>query len=301
VVAIWLGVAGLFIYHTQSTPGSGSATRSAEFVMREGVSWLVLRREEQDAGYARESRTELTDGWLIEKDIYMLIDVGGTPRSLEGALKTRLDYDGYLRQFTTEITTSAGVFQATGRVEGESLHVSTTQGDAANSEIIHLDEPVRMAENALNTLLATEIFVVDQSYGGRFFDPYLATMVDVQMRFIENKPLEVYEEVFQANHFRRRVGERELDYYVDVDADLLIRAYPLRTSGARIPGALGKTRAASIRRQLDERIETATEKGDEATDAPTISFADAREILAGQFGHDPSALLPEDAAMKIAE
>lgn len=309
MVAVWLGVAGLFIYHTQSSAGSASATRSAQFVMREGVSWLVLRRNEQDAGYARQSRTELVDGWLLEQDTYLVIDALGAPQPLEAAVKARLDIDGYLRQFTTEITTAADVFKAAGKVEGETLRVSISQGEQAHSEVLILKEPVRIVDNALNTLLASETFVAGESYGGRFFDPYAAALVDVQMRFIENRPLDVYEEVFQANHFRRDMGERELDYYVDGDADLLIRAFPLRMIGARVPGVLGKTRAASIRRQLDERLAAAAEKTDAQADTPSISLDDARAIFAGQFGHDAAALQPDAGAaprddhteMKLAE
>lgn len=305
VVAVWVGLAGFYIYHTQSSAGSGSSQRSDQFAMREGGTWLVLRRHERDAGFVHQTRTELADGWLLEHDTYMVVDLFGSPQLLDASVKTRLDIDGFLRQFTTEIHTSGGLFKATGRVEGDTLHLSQTLGEEADSETLTLDEPVRMAPNALNTLRASAELRPGESYRGRYVDPYLAALVDVEMRYIEHRELEVYDETFPADHFRKKAGEtRELDFYIDEDADLLIRAFPLRMTGARIPAALGKTRSASIRRQLDKRREDAAQQAGEDSDIKTLSIDLAQRILAGQYGPD-EALADEDLEdtpeMKIAE
>lgn len=317
VVAVWLGLSGLFIYRAQSSSASQSSQRSAEFVMREGATWLVLRRNTQDAGYVHQTRTELADGWLLEHDTYMVVDLLGEPQSIDASVKTRLDIDGYLRQFTTEVRTSGGVFKATGKVEGETLRLSTTLGDDATTESIALDKPVRLSINALNALVAADGLTPGQTYGASYMDPYFAKLSPVEMRYIENRELEVYDENFQADHFRKRAGERELDFYVDAEADLLIRAFPLRTTAARIPAALGKTRSASIRRQLETRNADAAKDASEAGERKTLRVAVARQILAGQFSRDelgladanePSAERPTPAdgderpgEMKIAE
>lgn len=296
VVAFWLGLAGFYIYQNQSSPSADAYQRSDQFVMREGSSWYVLGRNDQDAGFVHQTRTALTDGWLLEHDTFMVVTIGEVTQLIESSVKTRLGVDGFISQFTTEVTTSGGVFRATGRVEDLSLHLTTSQAEETKTQDIALDAPIRMSSNALNTLLATEEFVPGESYGGRFFDPYKAEILDVQMRYIEHKPLEVYDETFEADHFRKRVGSRELDFYVDKNAELLIRAFPVRTTSARIPAVLGKTRSASIRRQIEAQSPEKSDTNPDAPKANSLGLNVARQILAGQYSDEVLALSQASAS-----
>jgi hypothetical protein len=74
-----------------------------------------------------------------------------------------------------------------------------------------------------------------------------------------------------------------LDVYVDDKGEILIQEFPLKLVGARVPAALGRTRSASIRRQIEER-EKAASDAKAGIKLPTDFDLDtAMRILGGQL------------------
>lgn len=261
VVATWLVVGGLYIYRVESSEPVRAKGLSDELVMEEGENWLILQRDNKDVGFVHQTRTQLTDGWLLEYDMLMTIQLLGSTQPIDTSVKSRLDEDGYLEEFNAKITASGRHFEATGEVDGKTLHTTINLTGEPQTRTIHLEESPRLSASAFNQLLASGDLKAGQKYKERFFDPTTMQMTDMVLNYKGEEQIDVYGESHHAHHIVQQVAGNTLDVYVDDHGEILIQEFPLKMVGARVPEELGRTRASAIRRKLAERQKKRAEDG----------------------------------------
>ncbi|MFP4599879.1 MAG: hypothetical protein ACLFVJ_16595 [Persicimonas sp.] len=286
VVAAWLVLGGFYVYQQEFAQSGDSRQMAENFVMHSGETWLVLRRDDREVGFVHQTRTQLDDGWLVEYEMLLVLDLLGSERPIDTTVRSRLDRDGYLVEFTADISASSRDIEASGRVDGTTLHTSLNLSGEPRDRSIELDDRPRLSSSAFNQLLASGDLVVGETFEEKFFDPTTMQMTAMTMEYVGPDTVDVYEEEFEAHHIVQRLGSDELDVYVDSRGEILIQEFPLKIIASRVPAELGRTRASSIRRKLAERQKEAKASGESSSGGFEFSLDSAMRMLGGQASPD---------------
>jgi hypothetical protein len=283
VVLTWVGLASLYVYNVEGSKSGPAQGLAGEFVMHEGETWLLLRRDKQDkeVGFVHQTRTSIEDGWLLEYDMLMTIELLGTERSIETRVKSRLDGDGYLEGFSADVNASGRSFRAKGEVEDKTIHISLNLGGEPRQQSIELEDKPRLSSSALNQLLASGELEAGEEFSERFFDPTTMQMTEMVMVYKGKKVIDVYDEEVPGHHVVQKVAGSELDVYVDDEGGILIQEFPLRMIGARVPPSFGRTRASVIRQRFKEQKKRQEASGG-ADEGFEFNLGTAMELLSGQ-------------------
>jgi hypothetical protein len=287
VVLTWAVLASMYVWDVEGPKASSAKDLGDAFVMHEGETWLLLRRDKQkqEVGFVHQTRTQIEDGWLLEYDMLMTIELLGTERSIETKVKSRLDSQGYLEGFSAHIDASGRSFRAKGDVEDTTIHISLDLGDLNMSDMpreqtIELKDKPRLSSSALNQLLAKGQLEAGEEFEQRSFDPTTMQMTKVVMVYKGKKTVEVYGENFPGHHVVQKVAGNELDVYVDAQGEILIQEFPLRMVGARAPASFGRTRASAIRKRFEEQANEREALGDGG--GFDFNLSTAMDMLGGQ-------------------
>lgn len=288
VVTTWVVLAGLYVYETESSEPRQVKGLSDDFVMQEGQTWLILRREGDEVGFVHQTRTEITDGWLLEYDMLMTIELLGSERAIDTTVKSRLDHDGYLTEFTAEVNASGRNFKARGEVDGTRLETELYLSDEPKKKTIELQEKPRLSSSAFNQLLASGNLEPGEEFAERFFDPTTMQMTEMVMLYKGETEVDVYDRKLPGHYIIQKVAGNELDVYVDDQGEILVQEFPLRMIGVRVPNELGRARAAAIRKQIKERKDKQKGSGGGEFD---FDLGTAMDLLGGKAA--PSNLGPD--------
>lgn len=257
-VTLWIGVMGYFALE-QWTDGSASLrVGSDEVVLKEGETWLTMQRHEVEVGYVHEVRTRLPDGWLIEYTMVMNLEVMSFQQLIQTNIKSTMDNDGILRQFSAEITAMNQTFRALGEASNEELRVSVfAAGLPPIKRTIALDTPPRLAVNAVNQFLASPDLQPGARLRQPFFDPATMQMTTLEYEYIGPEEIEHLEVMYSAHRFHQHIGNQTLETIVDTEGEVLIQTFPMRILGYRIPAEFARAQVASWNRKVREENRSA--------------------------------------------
>lgn len=248
-VGAWLIVTSLYVYrHERATPSSSAGNRG-EAVIREGETWMILRRDGDDVGFAHRARTRLESGWLVEYDMLVVVDIFDTTLPVETEVRAKLDLDARLRELDATVRAAGRTFHAQGDVQGESLSLVLQSGEDSRRHTIPLRERPRLATNSAQSLLGRDALEPGDSLQNDFFDPTSMGLRSIEMVYRGRTDIEVMGESHRAHHLQQRVAGTELDLYLDEAGAVLVQEFPLEIIGTRVRPELGRTRAASLRNE----------------------------------------------------
>lgn len=250
-VVAWCALVGSFV--DQEYFAANAAGVDSSVVFKEGSSWMLLTREEQEVGYIHEARTPVdSGGWLLEYDILFNVSMLGVDQFLRTEIKASVDPDARLEQFSAEIITGATSFSLTGEVQGKTVVMKMDLAGEMREQKLTLTEAPRLANSALNQLVAQgDKLTPGARFEQEYFDPTVMGMTKMVFEFVRPHEVAVYEETVSTYHFRQIVSGTELDVYVDKNGEVYIQEFPLRIVGSRMPPELGRARAQSLRREFE--------------------------------------------------
>lgn len=252
-VAGWLGLIGFYVWHTYFADeaediGSG-------VVIREGESWMLLTREDEEVGYIHETRTRLDDelGWLLEYDLLMNVSMLGVNQFIKTNIKASVDTSAYLKQFNATIEAASTQFKMEGRVEGTTVTMSMDLAGQLREQKLELKEAPRLSNSAVNALVAAEKLTPGQRFEQQYFDPTVLGMTTMTFEYVREHEVAVFDQKIPTRHFRQIVAGNELDVYVDDNGEVYIQEFPFRIIGARVPNELGQSRASAMKREFRDK------------------------------------------------
>lgn len=251
-VAGWLGIVGLYVYELNFAQAAEDV--GGEAVFAPGESWMILTREDEEVGYIHETRTELTEGWLLEYDLVMNVSMLGVDQYLRTVIKASVNRDAVLDEFSGTMETANKEFDIDGTVDGNTVVMSMDIGGGVREQRIELKQPPRLSNSALNQLVAQDDLEPGTTFKEKYFDPTSMGMRTMTFEYVRPHDVEVYGEKIPTYHFRQLVGGNELDVYVDDHGEVYIQEFPFRIIGARMPAELGRARAQNIRRKFEKRV-----------------------------------------------
>lgn len=255
VVASWALLAASYAYNIYSQGDDpATAIASDKVTMTEGESWMILSRASKDVGYIHETRTVVEGGWLLEYEMFTLIELMGVPQVIDTRMKATVDRDAVLRQFFGSVNSIIGNMQVKGEVKGLELTMTMDLQGKKSEQKLTLKQPPRLASNALNQILAGPTPRPGQIFEQEFFDPVSMGMNKLVYEFVELKEVSPYDVKWQSFHFVQKMMGTELDVYVSKEGEILIQELPMFTVAAKIANDLGRVRAPAIRRDIEKRM-----------------------------------------------
>ena len=269
-VLAWMAI--IIAFSAQSRLGQMKAERARaaqgeEIRVIEGSSWMVLMRDTHEVGYIRESRTRVDEAWLMEYEMMMLVEIGDIKQLIETTTRATLDERGALQGFQADLDSFVGAFTVKGEVSPEAIDLELMLGARPITRRVALDQPPRLAQTALNRLVADPARLkVGERYESEYFDPMSQQMSAMTYTYIEHREVELYETMHEAYHFEQELMGEQFDVYVNPEGEILIQEFPMRTAASKLPNELGKTRISAIAKRLRREHGRAPEEKDPADD-----------------------------------
>jgi hypothetical protein len=313
-VSLWVGVIGLYaVDHWKR-----SATQDfvfGEMLISEGETWLTMQREDEEVGYVHEVRTRLPDGWLFEYKMVLVVEVMTFQQLIETQIKSTMNSDGVLRQFSADVTAMNQTFRAQGVASDERLEFTLLAGNLSPIQrTIDLAQPPRLAVNAINQFLASPDLKPGARLRQPFFDPSTMQMTTMEYEYIGPEETEVLEVKYASHRFHQHVAGTSvpLETIVDERGEVLIQTFPMRTIAYRISPELARVQVASWNRRLREAGRSGGSQPG-PRDGETLSIDAALDLLGnlrlpslapaadGSEDEDEDEALPTNDPTPIAE
>ncbi|MFB6351346.1 MAG: hypothetical protein ABEN55_18900 [Bradymonadaceae bacterium] len=219
--------------------------------LREGDTWMILRRHDEDVGFVHRTRTQLESGWLTEYEMLLVVEVLGKKRPVDVSVKARLDAEAYLNSFDAEIRAGGRKIAARGDVHSETISLVVNPTSDPIQRTIALKDRPRLATHSFHQLLGREDLQPGDRFRNAYFDPTSLGMQAIVMEYVGRENVDVFDQNYEAYHLKQTVGGETYDVYVDGQGELLIQEFPFEIVGARVQPELGRSRAAEIRRRAD--------------------------------------------------
>ncbi len=252
-VTAWVALTGLYVYRHEFEPDGPDATAlDDEVVLQEGENWLILQRDGEDVGFVHRTRTRLEEGWLMEYELLMVLELLGETRPIEVGIKGRLDEDAYLREADADIEAAGRTISAQVDVDGEQLSLVINPGSEPIQRTITLRDRPRLATHSFNQIVSRENLKPGDRFENDYFDPTSLGMKSIEMEYIGRETVDVFGEQYDSLHVKQHVAGETYDVYLDDRGELLVQEFPLEMVGARVDPSLGRARASNLRRRAAE-------------------------------------------------
>ncbi|MFU8802337.1 MAG: hypothetical protein ACNA8W_00870 [Bradymonadaceae bacterium] len=265
-VIAWVGVIGLFAFEHLGGSSTAIHLSGGEVVMHEGDTWMTLQRNDHEVGYVHEVRTRLPEGWLLEYTMLMTIDVLNMQQVVETQVKSTIDDNAVLRQFSAEITAMGQTFRTLGEATDEELRVTIYAGGRTPTRRnIPLSEPPRLSVNAIKEFLASPELEPGARIKQQFFDPTTMQMTTMDIEYVGPEDIKHLEVEYAAHRFHQHAAGQILETLVDERGEVLIQTFPMGILGWRIPAELARGQVAALNRKVrdDARGKGKAKKKDE--------------------------------------
>jgi len=251
-VAFWLVFTGLYVYrHQVGTGPSQARSLDAGVPLREGDTWMILQRDNDDIGFVHRTRTRLDDGWLTEYEMLLAVELLGQKRPVDVSIKARLDGEAYLTSFDAEVRAGGRKVTAQGDVHADTVSLLVNPESDPIERDLPLDDRPRLATHSIHQLLGRDELHPGDRFRNTYFDPTSLGMQQIVMEYVGRESVEVFGESHESHHLTQTVSGETYDVYVDPGGELLIREFPFDIVGVRVRPELGRARAADIRERAD--------------------------------------------------
>ncbi len=288
-VAIWLGIISLTAWNIHYKPPTVQ-TKSDQVVLTEGESWMILRRNDADVGFIHESRTQLEKGWLLESQTIISIEMLGTDQLFKTTVKATVDEHAVIQNFTSDLSEMDSSFHATGKVDGNTMTITTYAGGSQSTQSIPLSQPPRLLSAAFNKFLAHKDLKEGQWIDEMFFDAETIDMVKMKVQYIRPSQTEIWDETHESQIFTRHAGGEKFNTFTTTDGTVLLQEFPSDILGSRVPLAIGRAKSMTLRSKVNKN--TKSKKG--SSKSVDISFETAVNML-NQITGTPTAAQENNA------
>ncbi len=281
-VVAWVIIVGAFVFVGADDDGPLMTLTDGDIDLREETVWMTVYRAGDEAGVLREDRTLLVDGWLIEMQGIMELNLMGDAHAFRFVSRSTLNEDLTLRSATASVEAFGMELEMNGQLrsdeESTEFHVNVHLDDAVEQFIAELDEAPHLAIHAIPQMIASEDLVEGARYESEFFDPLTLSPSTIDIVYEgRDEIVNMDGQYVDAYAFRQSMGTFTSQIRTDSRGMVIQQALPLQIAIARLPEALGRNLFADFEEVFEER-------GD--TTPPFLDAIDAEDLLAlvSRFG-----------------
>ena len=141
IVVLWIVLLGVLIQRTGfsgSSDTSGSGDKGALLEISSQREWMEIYLKGKKVGYSMNQATALEEGYLIQEEIFLKLNLMGQANNLRTITRSVVDKDFRLKNFHFNINSGVVGFQVSGRVKGDVIDIEIGQGDGTRNFAVSL-------------------------------------------------------------------------------------------------------------------------------------------------------------------
>lgn len=219
-MAAWLVLSGLLVrkvYFVGSPTGAVEATLPTKKAARE---WKEIYLKGRKVGYSVNSARPHPDGYTIQEEIFLKIDLMGLASGVYSMTQCRVDPQFGLQHFRFKMTSGAVSFEASGRVEEDWLLIETGREGEGPTRRIPIEEPPVLAAS-LSHYFGGRALRVGDVFRFPVFDPSTMSRKEAQVRVAAREEVEIRGIAYDAFRLEMELWGNTLTIWVDENGETL--------------------------------------------------------------------------------
>jgi len=215
-VLIWLVMIGLLVkkvHFSRKAAEVVPAAVNAETSLHER-EWKEIYLKERKVGYAVSQITSIEQGYYLQEELFLKVNLMGLGRSLYTATQAQVDRAFLLKSFRMTMTSGVVRFAVSGKVEDKVLVVTNEDAGRGKVQKIPLESaPVLSA--GLPHVFKTHRFAVGESYRIPLFDPSTLSRRDLVIEVSARETITVNRVAYEAYRLEGELWGKRLTFWVD--------------------------------------------------------------------------------------
>lgn len=280
-VAGWVASVGAFVWFADTDEMSGTPIGAGDIDLREETNWMALYRDGEDAGALREDRTRLVDGWLIELQGIVQLDLMGDPYGFRFTSRTTLTEDLRLKSATGTVEAFGLALTMNGRFrradDQPQFHLEVSLEDSLERFVADLDERPRLAIHAIPQILAEGEPEVGERFTHQFYDPFTLAPAEMELIYEGRRRIRTVDGYYNSYDFTQSMGTFDSRIHADDRGRPLMHIFPMQVVLRALPEELGPSHYEEIEEQFEDSVDDAP---------PFLDAVDPEDLLSmvARFG-----------------
>lgn len=216
VVVVWLVMVGLLVRKVHfggEAAEAGPAAVKAENALNER-EWREIYLKDRKVGYAVSMITTLDQGYYLQEELFLRLNLTGFGRSLYVATQAQVDQAFLLRSFRTMMSSGVVRFAVSGKVEDQVLRVTSEGAGATRRQSIALKSTPALSAG-LSHFFKTRRVAVGERYRIPLFDPSTLSQKDMVITVTAKERLTLNRITYEAYRMESELWGKPLTFWVD--------------------------------------------------------------------------------------
>ncbi len=252
IVAGWVTFTGVYVWHHESDGETTTVPQSESVSLEEGERWMLLRRYDEDIGFIRRVTTRLTEGWLLEYEALVILDIRNRSYGAEAEFDARLGEQGVMTGFSASGKIAGQTISASGDIRDKTLHTTLQFGDQTRETTLDLQETPRLPATRLQAIARDDSLQPGDRIRQSVFAPSRFGMQSVVLEVNGKRNIDLVTRSEDALYLEQIIGGNRYDIYIDDRGAILLREFPFRIYGVHTNAEFASSRAATLRKRLDD-------------------------------------------------
>ncbi|MGD8389471.1 MAG: transglutaminase domain-containing protein, partial [Desulfobacteraceae bacterium] len=160
------------------------------------------------------------DGYIIQEEIFLKIDLMGLASGVYAMTRCRVDQDFGLRRFQFKMTSGALSYEAAGRVEEGRLTIETGRKGEKRTRRIPIEEPPILAASLAHYFSGRPLRVGD-AFQFPIFDPSTMSRKKAEVRVVAREEVEIRGIAYKAFRLETELWGTILTFWLDENGGTL--------------------------------------------------------------------------------
>lgn len=260
-VAGWVAAVGAFMWVADEDPAEGIPIAEGAVDLREETNWMAVYRDGEDTGAIREDRTRLIDGWLVELQGIVRLDLMGDTYSFRFSSRTTLTEDLRLRSATGTVEAFGLELRMNGqfrtRDDNPQFHLQVSLEDSTEQFVAELEEQPRLAIHAIAEILAAGQPEEGDRFRQQFYDPFTLAPADLELVYEGRRRIRTVDGYYDSYDFTQSMGTFDSRIHADSRGRPLMHIFPMQIVMRALPDEIGPSHYRDFEELFEETEEDA--------------------------------------------
>jgi transglutaminase-like putative cysteine protease len=222
VVAFWVLMIGLLIHKTHFQQSDQPTEISSKTVVSTegGRDWMAIYLKDKKVGYSMTQVDPVKDDFLIWEEMVLNLNLIGQPSAMRTNIRSLVDPDFRLKEFTLLVESGVVRFQASGKVEGRRLLIETGEGRQKRSQTIQLTDPA-VTGSGMSLFFRGRPLNKGDAFTFLVFDPSTMAQKKVEVRVTGRESIEINRIAYDAFRLETQMWGQTLVIWLDQAGQVL--------------------------------------------------------------------------------
>lgn len=247
VVTVWLVMVGFLVKKVHFKEQSGGSQYEVSLGPIESAQreWKEIYLKDQKVGYAINLIKPFGEGYFIQEEIFLRLNMMGLGSSVYVITQTRVDNKFLLQNFEFGMASGVVSYRVWGSVEDGALVIHTGEGKEKSPRRIKLDRPTMMG-TGIGYYFRNQKLKAGETFRLPLFDPSAMSQREIVIRVAARERLTVNNMTYDTFRLEGELWGRPMTFWVDAFGTIIkekgfMGFTAVKSSASRAPRDLEKT------------------------------------------------------------